>query len=205
MPMLRPADVPLVIYQGVDYRDAFRVGDAAAGVYTNTTGWTARLEVSPEGVYTDPPAVLLTTENDGIAVGVDGVTEAETTLSVAAAAGATTVTVASVAGISVGDRIDIALAGGMLAVATTWVQEIDGTVVTLRDALPGVAEAGGAVWVTDPAWFGMYNLLLYLSAAATSALVPWGEGVYTLDLIDPYGRATRLAQSTAVLQEGDAR
>lgn len=202
MAQLEPAKLPLTIYQGVDFWEALRLGSSLAGTYLNTTGYTARLTAVPDGDWTADPVVLLTTANGGISVGVDGLTLAETTLGAGAAKGATSVTVASATGISIGDRIDIALADGA-NIATTTVADLSGTTVTLQSALPGAADSGAAVYVTDVTTAGMYNVLLYMSGAATADLVPWGHGAYVLDLTDTAGREQRVAQHTIVLQEGD--
>lgn len=50
--------------------------------------------------------------------------------------------------------------------------------------------------------FGEYGILLYLPQNVTSALSPWGVGIYNLDVIDPFGHPQLRIQGKIVLEEG---
>jgi len=59
-----------------------------------------------------------------------------------------------------------------------------------------------ALGLFDGGEFGPYGILLYLTQAQTSALTPWGRGVYNLDIIDPYGHPQLRLQGVITLEEG---
>ena len=54
----------------------------------------------------------------------------------------------------------------------------------------------------DGGEFGFYNCYIGLTSHVTSALGPWGVGVYNLDIIDPFGRVQYRVRGTIKLEEG---
>jgi hypothetical protein len=74
----------------------------------------------------------------------------------------------------------------------------DGPVIFTGTDASGTVELG----LFDGGEFGLYGILLYLTQAQTSALDPWGRGVYNLDVIDPYGHPQLRIQGVITLEEG---
>lgn len=50
--------------------------------------------------------------------------------------------------------------------------------------------------------FGEYGILLYIPQNVTSAMEPWGVGIYNLDVIDPFDHPQLRIQGKIVLEEG---
>lgn len=51
--------------------------------------------------------------------------------------------------------------------------------------------------------FGPYGILLYLTHHQTSALEPFGRGIYNLDIVDPYGHPQLRFYGTIRFEEGE--
>lgn len=80
------------------------------------------------------------------------------------------------------------------------------TLDSLHDQAPviNLTSDSGAVnpGLFDGGDFGEYSVYLYLTQAQTSALSPWGTGVYNLDLIDPMGHPQIRIRGVIELEEG---
>lgn len=50
--------------------------------------------------------------------------------------------------------------------------------------------------------FGQYGIFLYLTQAITSAMQPWGVGIYNLDIIDGFGHPQLRFEGAISLEEG---
>ena len=50
--------------------------------------------------------------------------------------------------------------------------------------------------------FGEYGIYLYLTQSITSAMQPWGIGIYNLDIIDEFGHPQVRIQGKIMLEEG---
>lgn len=174
---------------------------AIAETVKGVVGWTGRFMVYPNSDYDAVPVVTLTTANGGLELGVLGIQRASTTLSAAAAAGANQVTVTSASSFVVGDTITVVI--DEVAVHEATIAEISGTTITLSAALGDAVASGAVVQTWDPDYM-LANVLLNLDDAATAALLPWGLGVFDLDLIDPFGHSARYWHGTACLQEGSS-
>lgn len=78
---------------------------------------------------------------------------------------------------------------GYSATFTVW--PTPATFDSLHDTEPvlRLTDATGAVelGLFDSDEFGQYGILLYLTQSQTSAIEPFGTGVYNLDIIDPFG------------------
>jgi hypothetical protein len=172
--------------------------DEAAALMPDLSAWTATYTVWPNA---DPsqPAVIDLAVGSGITLGISGDLQATTTLASGAAEDASTVTLASATGVTTGDVIAVTLTDGDLFVTT--ITNLAGTVVTLAKPLPEAAASGNVVRVFSPE-HAVTNVLLFLGHAATSALSPWGRGLYNLDLIDPFGHVLPLLAGLCILEEG---
>lgn len=77
---------------------------------------------------------------------------------------------------------------------------------SLHDRTPlwTFTSASGAInlGLFDGGEFGPYSVYVYLTQAQTSAMTPWGRGVYNLDLIDTYGKPQVRLRGTIELEEG---
>lgn len=74
----------------------------------------------------------------------------------------------------------------------------DGPVVFAGSSDSGAVEVG----LFDGGEFGPYGVLLYLTQAQTSALDPWGTGIYNLDVLDDFGRPVLRVRGVITLEEG---
>lgn len=90
--------------------------------------------------------------------------------------------------------------------ATFTVYPPPATLESLHDTAPilSLTNASGAVelGLFDGGEFGQYGILLYLTQAQTSALEPFGRGIYNLDIIDAFGHPQLRIQGTIALEEG---
>lgn len=90
--------------------------------------------------------------------------------------------------------------------ATFRLYKAPATLDSLHDEAPvlGGTSSDGRVMLGlfDGGEFGDYNVLITLPSAQTSALAPWGRGVYNLDIIDPFGHVQYRVRGTVVLEEG---
>ena len=80
------------------------------------------------------------------------------------------------------------------------------TLDSLHDETPILsltdATGAGELGLFDGGDFGEYNVLLFLDQTQTSALEPFGRGVYFLDVIDDFGRVTLRIRGAMELEEG---
>ncbi len=172
--------------------------DEAQTLMPDFSTWTATYTVYPNADPSQTPVIDLSV-GAGITLGIEGDLQATTTLSGAAIEGASTVTLASATGVTIGDVIAVKLTAGNLFVTT--ITNLAGAVVTLASPLPEAAANGNAVKVFSPE-YAITNVLLFLGHGTTSALEPWGLGLYNLDLIDPFGRVMPILADSCVLEEG---
>lgn len=94
---------------------------------------------------------------------------------------------------------------GYSATFTVW--RSPATFDSLHDRAPvlRLTDASGAIelGLFESDEFGQYGILLYLTQAQTSALQPFGPGVYNLDIIDPYGHPQLRFYGTIQFEEGE--
>jgi len=208
-----------VIEQGTDLYVLRAVySDPAGTVMPGMTGWTATYVVFPEGDTSQAPVIALgtsagmpikyangtatTATTSGITLGLSGGNAVATTLSANAAKGAGTVTVSSATGLNVGDRFTIVRNDGSIHV--TSIAGLAGTTVTLATPLTWAANSGNVVKAFDSQWL-LTNILLYLSASATTTMTPWGRGKFQLTLYDSYGHTQARINGTCCLEGGNGR
>lgn len=156
-------------------------------------GTTAGMTVS----YNDGASTTLTTA--GITLGLNGADEVATTLSGAAAEGASVVAVTSGTGMAIGDWFTVALDDGSIHVTT--IAGIVGGTVTLTTALGGAAASTNVVKAYNPD-YALHNIEIWLTSSTTKVLTDWGVGQYQLDLIDPFGHVQRIMTGTCCLDRG---
>lgn len=72
------------------------------------------------------------------------------------------------------------------------------------DPIFETTDASGAIQLGlfEDETFGEYGILLYLTQGITSAMEPWGVGVYNLDIIDEFGHPQVRFEGAIKLQEG---
>jgi hypothetical protein len=173
--------------------------DTARTLMPDLSTWTATYVVFPNGDAGLEPVITLTTENGGITLGINGEEQASTTLSGAAAEGATTIALTSATGVSTGDQVAVWLTNGLIFV--TAITGLVGTTATLALPLPDPAASSNVVKVYSPE-FAITNVLLFVSRTNTSGYEPWGNGRYNLDLIDPFGHVRPVWEDNSRFRRG---
>ena len=92
--------------------------------------------------------------------------------------------------------------------ATLALYRAPATLASLHDeppvSAPGATVTLGTFDGGDPATggFGLYNVLPAFPSATTSALSPWGNGIYNIDISDSFGHVQYRIEGTIVLVEG---
>ena len=188
----------IIIRRGVDFWWARQIGHLD-GTIKNLEGWSGRFNVYPGADPNAAPVVTLTTDNGGLSLELQGVELASTTLASAGSEGDDTVTVTSASGMSVGDTITVVQ--NEVAIREAIITGIAGTAITMSAPLTDDTDAGAVVQAWDSRYM-VTNVLLYMGDHATKNLVPWGRGLFDLDLFDSYGHSERWFEGTCVLQEG---
>lgn len=93
---------------------------------------------------------------------------------------------------------------GYRATFTIWPSPA--TLDSLHGTTPvlSVTSESGAIelGLFDGGRFGEYGILVYLTQTQTSALSPWGTGVFNLDLVDAYNHPHLRIRGTIRLEEG---